>query len=56
MCSKQNRRFKFECFQNDNSNKRVENIDTYICNLNQKWNYDKCGCECKNAEKYNAWE
>ena len=23
------------------------------CNLNQKWNHDKCRCECKIAKKTN---
>ena len=24
------------------------------CNSNQRWNNDKCWCECKNRKKYNA--
>ena len=26
------------------------------CNSNQKWNNDKCWCECKNSEKHNAYK
>ena len=43
MCSKQNSRFKPKCAQQDYRNKWIENIN----NSNQKWNNDKCRCDCK---------
>ena len=62
MCSKQNRRFKFERVQHDYRNKLIENINkAYImwmykwkfdgikCNSNQKLNKNKCQCECKKS-------
>ena len=31
-------------------------FDGKKCNSNQKWNKDKCRCECKNPKEYNACE
>ena len=31
-------------------------FDVRNCNSNQKWNIDKCRCECKNPEEHNACE
>ena len=33
-------------------------IDSTTCNSNEKWNYDKCQCKCKNyrsCNKYYCW-
>ena len=30
-------------------------FDSRKCNSNQKWNNDKCGCECKNPKKHCVW-
>ena len=29
---------------------------TSKCSSNQKWNNDKCQCECKNPKEHNVWE
>ena len=59
MCFKQNLRFKYTCSWYDYKNEWARNIKKHIsckckckfhgrkCNLNQKWNNDKCWCECK---------
>ena len=31
-------------------------FDSRKCNSNQKWNNDKCGCECKNPKKHCVWK
>ena len=68
MCSKQNRRFKFEYFYYDNSNKWVKNTNKHISckckckldggkyNLNQKCNNDKCLPDWKNPKEHNVCE
>ena len=62
MCSKQNRRFKSKCVQHDYRNKWIETLtknisckckygfDSRKFNSNQKWNNNKCQCECKNPK------
>ena len=30
------------------------NFNGRKCNLNRKWNNDKCRCECKNPKEVNA--
>ena len=61
---KQNKRFKFNSFKHDYRNKWIQNIKKPIscqckckfdgkkCNSNQKWNNDKCQCECKNLKEH----
>ena len=31
-------------------------IEGSKCNLNQKWNNDKCWCKYKNLKKHNAYK
>ena len=64
MCSKQNRGFKSKRFQHDYRNKWIETLIKHIssackckfdgrkCNSNEKWNNDKCRCECKNLKEH----
>ena len=61
MCSKQNRRFKPEYFNMITGINKPKILTKYVsckckrkfdgekCNSNQKWNNDKCQCECKNS-------
>ena len=30
------------------------NVDIRKCNLNQKWNNDKCWCECTNMKQHHV--
>ena len=37
--------YKYEC-----------NFDSTKCNWNQKWNNDKCWCDCKNPKEHHVSE
>ena len=68
MCSKLNKIFKFTCFWYDsiiNKSKILTNhisckckrkFDGRNCNPNQKWNKNKCCCECQNPKEYHMYE
>ena len=69
MCSKQHKRFKFDVFTMITGinewkillKKRTScecncKSDGRKYNSNQKWNNDKCWCECKNPKEHNACE
>ena len=62
VCVANKTRFKFNCFEHDNMNKRIEkikkayhlkvNVSLMIeTNSNQNWNNNKCWCECKNPKE-----
>ena len=63
MCSKQNRRFNMITGINESktlikhiSCERKCKFDGRKCKSNQKWNNDKCQCECKNPKEHNLCE
>ena len=64
MCSKLNRIFKLACFCVITRINELRALTKHIsckceckfdggkCNLTQKWNNDKCRCECKNLKEH----